>query len=1312
MGARIHLRLFEFIMTTSNPLKPYLYSWWRLEYEILRLIKDDKTSVKDQIQSNLKLFKIDENNRVEIHKLLQRFSDDSITEIEGAASYKNDSLGKFCTNLVCHMNNEGFKSIFSSLNCLMKEEDIFILNLLMPYILYYSIRFSDYSSGLIEQIADYFNQVLEEGKDIHVSIIFNCLDFLNVCIIQDKASFKKYIDQDTKFKYVDKFFQLDPAKNKDTGNNIKNFLDKLSCNQTVERSFYFVKKAKTLMNKISKTSKMRAAKRTKQFKRYTLYFEEEVRHKIGKDTTMKGTFETDGFFEILGEEDVIDIVDVHKKLSPEDFDNKLFDSILDHWSRPKLINQEECEDKSQLQNYPWDDLINQSICSQSSLWSQNESYSQLFSEERVISWAKPKKTSEKYDLPHFWKNNTPQNWEFLAAYHEKINVGQLKMNIFTTDLNLKDSKKAFENLIALILTEIHRVYKKYLNSTNLTALTFKTYVEPLRTFLFQVYKSIMLPLSYSEGEIAYFFKLYLHVIYEIEIVISSVSKIIAENTSKIEDVFTKSTKRTWEQIFNDIDLEVYIKELNDFFEDRTNLLSENSFETLDLIFSVRKALFDLLGRKGDYANYCLRLARLYRKCNKDYLVMVQLFKNAKEHKSILLGYEIEHAKYTNHVKNSNEAFLYLDKELQSIKEKEKRLKARKGVYIIPLWDVAHEKAQMYWLKLLISIDKNDPQIEKRFYELIKAVKGLEWEKPHFMIAKFLDSRLIEAESQGKSSSTSNPKHNLLRISHYLHAVRYGQKYLWQSLPRTLELWFDEFEDPWPQIETISKKIYEFETFKIAQVLQILISRFRQRNSRIWVARIIAKLAADYPSQMWWWILHFKNFYYSSSQSKPIPAELKQDDEDRKDFALQVMERIKTFSEASFTIIKNAEIVFKKILKLSEQPEKNKSNIFTLPTQLSREDFQQYKIAMPIAENMIPRLPKVGSTKGSDDLKNFSVYNPNPVYIAKIYPQAQVMMSKEKPKKIGLIGTDGKVYFFLLKWDQLGDLRKEARFIEYANLVNKILEQDFEWVKRNLKLSTFCIMPLTKNIGLIEWIDETLTLKGIVSDYWKKDAIKSEMSDIKKEANESKLGDNHSWIWEKVKSFSPPVLNDWFLDRFPVPKSFFDSRMRFIRGWAAWSIVGYIIGLGDRHGDNILIHLSSGNVIHVDFDWIFEKGTKLKVPERVPFRLTKNIMDAFGIFKEKGPFVKSWEVILKALRDNAKNVEGYLNSFIHDPLIESRNNIKINIKQAIEQVKKKLSGQIDKKFGSATIQEQVEKIILQALNDEYHRLMYIGWMPWL
>jgi phosphatidylinositol kinase/protein kinase (PI-3 family) len=36
--------------------------------------------------------------------------------------------------------------------------------------------------------------------------------------------------------------------------------------------------------------------------------------------------------------------------------------------------------------------------------------------------------------------------------------------------------------------------------------------------------------------------------------------------------------------------------------------------------------------------------------------------------------------------------------------------------------------------------------------------------------------------------------------------------------------------------------------------------------------------------------------------------------------------------------------------------------------------------------------------------------------------------------------------------------------------------------------------------------------------------------------------------------------------------------------AAWSMVGHVIGLGDRHSENILIETTTGRVVHVDFDW--------------------------------------------------------------------------------------------------------------------------------
>ena len=70
-----------------------------------------------------------------------------------------------------------------------------------------------------------------------------------------------------------------------------------------------------------------------------------------------------------------------------------------------------------------------------------------------------------------------------------------------------------------------------------------------------------------------------------------------------------------------------------------------------------------------------------------------------------------------------------------------------------------------------------------------------------------------------------------------------------------------------------------------------------------------------------------------------------------------------------------------------------------------------------------------------------------------------------------------------------------------------------------------------------------------------------------------------------------------------------------------------------------------------------------------------------------------------MRNNSGNIKSFLYSFIHDPLIEANNNVKVEIKDGLETVTKKLNGQISTAGASATVEEQVEQVILNAINDE-------------
>ena len=60
---------------------------------------------------------------------------------------------------------------------------------------------------------------------------------------------------------------------------------------------------------------------------------------------------------------------------------------------------------------------------------------------------------------------------------------------------------------------------------------------------------------------------------------------------------------------------------------------------------------------------------------------------------------------------------------------------------------------------------------------------------------------------------------------------------------------------------------------------------------------------------------------------------------------------------------------------------------------------------------------------------------------------------------------------------------------------------------------------------------------------------------------------------------------------------------------------------------------------------------MEVPERVPFRLTQNMVDALGVTGVEGVFRIASELSLQLLRDNKDILMSVLDTFIHDPLVE-------------------------------------------------------------
>jgi ataxia telangiectasia mutated family protein len=79
-------------------------------------------------------------------------------------------------------------------------------------------------------------------------------------------------------------------------------------------------------------------------------------------------------------------------------------------------------------------------------------------------------------------------------------------------------------------------------------------------------------------------------------------------------------------------------------------------------------------------------------------------------------------------------------------------------------------------------------------------------------------------------------------------------------------------------------------------------------------------------------------------------------------------------------------------------------------------------------------------------------------------------------------------------------------------------------------------------------------------------------------------------FDEICAHCSPSFRFFFLERFGYSMDkWYDAKMRYTRSVAVNSIVGHILGIGDRHCSNILIHQGTGEVVHIDFGIVFEQG---------------------------------------------------------------------------------------------------------------------------
>ncbi|KAK1801769.1 hypothetical protein P4O66_022399, partial [Electrophorus voltai] len=200
-------------------------------------------------------------------------------------------------------------------------------------------------------------------------------------------------------------------------------------------------------------------------------------------------------------------------------------------------------------------------------------------------------------------------------------------------------------------------------------------------------------------------------------------------------------------------------------------------------------------------------------------------------------------------------------------------------------------------------------------------------------------------------------------------------------------------------------------------------------------------------------------------------------------------------------------------------------------------------------------------------------------------ECKVMASKKKPLWLEFSCMDseapaGPPVGIIFKHGD--DLRQDMLIIQTLMVMDSIWKEN----SMDLNLVPYGCISTGFQIGVIEIVRDAVTIAAI---------------------QRSHAG--------TAGAFNNNALFDWLKGRCSIQEKLYQALEKFVSSCAGYCVATYVLGIGDRHNDNIMI-TNQGNLFHIDFGHILG-NTKSFLGvnrERVPFVLTPDFLYVMGKVK--------------------------------------------------------------------------------------------------
>eukprot|EP00054_Salpingoeca_dolichothecata_P014194 m.79675 g.79675 ORF g.79675 m.79675 type:complete len:1630 (+) comp20870_c0_seq5:130-5019(+) len=208
-----------------------------------------------------------------------------------------------------------------------------------------------------------------------------------------------------------------------------------------------------------------------------------------------------------------------------------------------------------------------------------------------------------------------------------------------------------------------------------------------------------------------------------------------------------------------------------------------------------------------------------------------------------------------------------------------------------------------------------------------------------------------------------------------------------------------------------------------------------------------------------------------------------------------------------------------------------------------------------------------------------VYNLSLEVSGIVADQCRVLGSKKRPLWLSFRNADpaGRAIPLLFKCGD--DLRQDMLTLQMLRLMDKLWQQE----GLVLHMKVYGCVATALGVGVIQAVPDARTVSSIQLAFG-----------------------------GSLSAFKDEPIHDWLRQQNPSDEAFEGAKDRFMLSSAAYCVATYVLGIGDRHNDNIMV-TKDGHFFHIDFGhFLGNVKSKFGVKrERVPFVLTPDMVYVMG-----------------------------------------------------------------------------------------------------